>query len=457
MNIVYLHAHDAGRFVQPYGYPVETPHLMKFARQAVLFRKAFCVAPTCGPSRAALLSGQYPHQVGMYGLPGPQGWKFDDPRKHLVRQLGEWGYETVLAGCQHECDHADLSPLGYTRILGTEAPAQPKGGEFYQDTIDRVERFLRTRQKTQPFFLSVGIDEPHRDNIPRPDLGLMGGSRRFSKTRPYQPEHLDSRYTAPPPWLPDLPEIRADFESYREGVHIMDEYMGRVLGALKASGLEGNTLVIVTSDHGIEFPGGKMTLSDQGLQVMLMMRGPDSGILDDGKGTTFKRRPGSTLRGGRVLEPMVSQLDIFPTICDLLGKEPPPHLEGKSLMPLVHEEELDVHDTLFFEQTYHGGVEALRGARTERYKYVRRLDATGFKMTQDGPSTAVLKEHGWFHRPLGHEELFDLYLDPMEAANRIADPALAGVKADLAARLDAWMARTNDPFRHGEVPPVPNG
>jgi len=83
MNIVYLHAHDAGRYVQPYGFPLETPNLMAFAKEAVLFRKAFCIAPTCGPSRAAMLTGQYPHQIGMYGLPGGQGWKIDDYNKHL--------------------------------------------------------------------------------------------------------------------------------------------------------------------------------------------------------------------------------------------------------------------------------------------------------------------------------------------------------------------------------------
>ncbi len=56
MNILYLHCHDGGRYIQPYGYPVETPNLMQFAREGVLFRKAFCCAPTCSPSRAAMLT-----------------------------------------------------------------------------------------------------------------------------------------------------------------------------------------------------------------------------------------------------------------------------------------------------------------------------------------------------------------------------------------------------------------
>ena len=156
---------------------------------------------TCAPSRAALLTGQTPHEVGMYGLPGRQGWVIDDHRKHLVQFLNGLGYETVLAGVQHECDHADIRPLGYQRVLEDEPPARAQNGEFYQETIDKVERFLATRAAGSPFFLSVGIDEPHRDNIPRPELNLHGKSDRFSKTRYYDPERLDWRYTAPPPWL----------------------------------------------------------------------------------------------------------------------------------------------------------------------------------------------------------------------------------------------------------------
>jgi Sulfatase len=144
MNILYLHAHDAGRQVQPYGFPCDNPNLMAFAREAVLFRKAFCAAPTCAPSRAALTSGQYPHQVGMYGLTGQQGWRFDDYGKHWVQQFNRWGYETVLAGVQHEADHKDFSCLGYQRVLENEPPARVQPGECYPETIAKVESFLAT-------------------------------------------------------------------------------------------------------------------------------------------------------------------------------------------------------------------------------------------------------------------------------------------------------------------------
>lgn len=444
MNIVYLHAHDAGRYVQPYGFPFENPHLMAFAREATLFRKAFCMAPTCGPSRAALTSGQYPHQVGMFGLPGAHGWTFDDYDKHLVNQLNRWGYQTVLAGVQHEANHRTHFPqIQYERVLEREAPAREQDGECYPETIDKVEQFLATRDDVRPFFLSIGLDEPHRDNLARPELNLHGKSDHFTKTRYYDPDKLDARYTAPLPWLPDLPEIRKDMESYREGVKIMDEYMGRVFYALKHGGYEDDTLVIVTSDHGVEFPGGKKTLRDQGTQVMLLIRGPEN--VETG------------FFPGKVIEPMVTHLDLYPTICELLGREADHKLEGKSLVPLATGEVDSLHEAVFAEQTYHGPLEPLRSVRTERYKYIRRHFPTGPQMRHDGPPTPIMESFGWYDQERGHEELFDLYLDPMEACNRADDPNYAEIKTDLSQRLDTWMAETGDPFPSGEFPPTPSG
>lgn len=441
MNVLYLHAHDAGRVVQPYGYPVETPNLMAFAQQAALFRKAFCTSPTCGPSRAALTTGQYPHQVGMFGLPNARQWALDDPAKHLARHFQNRGYLTALVGVQHECEKCDTANLGYDRLLESESPAREAVGHWYPESILKVEAFLanyRNENGDKPFFLSVGIDEPHRDNLPRPELNLHGESDRFSKTRFYDPERLDWRYTAPPPGLPDLPDLRKDMESYRLGVKIMDEYMGRIFFALQQTGLDKDTLVIVTSDHGIEFPGAKKTLSDQGLQVMLMLRGPV------GSNSPFS--------GGKVIEPMVSHLDLFPTLVDLCGLQPSQTLEGKSLVPLASGEVSQLHPFIFGEQTYHGTEEAIRCVRSERFKFTRRRAPIAQKMRHDGPATAVLDPLGWYDRPTGPEELYDLFLDPFEVHNRINDPALAEVRLELSAQLDQWMARTNDPFPTGTLP-----
>ncbi len=433
-NIVYLHAHDAGRWIQPHGYNVSTPHLQKFAEQGVTFRQAFATAPTCGPSRSSLLSGQYPHQIGMYGLPGSQGWEFPDYGQHLARHLQANGYLTALAGCQHECDGKDLSPLNYNRILND--PERTEEGQFYPDTLCHVDTFLAEQSQVQdkPFFLSVGIDEPHRNNIGRPELGIGSESALFSKTRYYDPEKLDSRYVAPPPYLPDTPSIRQDTASLHEGLRLMDEYMGQVLYSLSQYGFDYNTLVIVTTDHGIEFPGGKKTLSDQGIGVMLMLRAPE------------------VFTGGKVIDALVSQLDLYPTVMETAGLKSPDWLEGASLSELASGKTDRLHDAIYGEQTYHGSLEALRCIRTERYKLVLRHDPKGPLMPHDGPSYPIMEEYGYYKRHLGNVELFDLYLDPMEACNRAEDPNYLEIREQLEERLQTWMRETDDPFPSGDFP-----
>jgi arylsulfatase A-like enzyme len=369
----------------------------------------------------------------MYGLPSPKHWRFNDFDKHLVRNLGRWGYYTVLAGCQHEASFDDLSPLGYDEVLSSR---YGRDGEFYPDTIVNVEHFL-SRVPDGPFFLSFGIDEPHNDNLARPELGLHGKADRHSKTRFYDPDRLDSRYVAPPGNLPNLPEIRAEIASLGMGVKIMDEYIGRVLFALEHRGLLENSLVIITSDHGVELPGGKMTLGDLGTGVMLFVRGPGG------------------FGGGRVLDGLVSQLDIWPTICEVLGKPAPAWLEGRSLVPLLDGRlrDGDLRDYVFTEQTHHGrSMEPLRAVRSERYKLVLRYYPDGPRMTGPGRSHQLMQELGWNDRSLGHVELFDLFLDPMEACNRAEDPAYRTVRAEHESAVRKWMERTGDPFAAGEIP-----
>ena len=89
-NVLYIHTHDSGRILSPYGYKVPTPNMEEFAKESVLFRNAYCAGPTCSPSRAAMLSGTYPHQSGMLGL-AQRGFSMDYT-KHLVQYLNQKGY-----------------------------------------------------------------------------------------------------------------------------------------------------------------------------------------------------------------------------------------------------------------------------------------------------------------------------------------------------------------------------
>src|SRR5882724_6557467 len=147
-NILYLHSHDTGRYIEPYGYSVPTPNLQKLAGQGMLFRRAFDAAPTCSPSRAALLTGQCPHRNGMLGL-AHRGFSMNDYRRHILHTLRPAGYRSVLAGLQHIA--AQPETIGYDEVF------HPKTTAAANVAPGAVE-FLN-RPHTQPFFLDVGFFE----------------------------------------------------------------------------------------------------------------------------------------------------------------------------------------------------------------------------------------------------------------------------------------------------------
>ena len=402
-NILYLHSHDTGRYIQPYGHAIPTPNLQRLAEEGVLFRQAFCAGPTCSPSRAGLLTGQCAHSAGMIGL-ARRGFKLTDPNQHLAHTLRRHGYHTILTGVQH---------VGQPEACGYEIIRK----EQEQAAIE----YLRSAPR-QPFFLDVGFIETHR----------VG--RGFSR-----PEHnpgdgdANSRYCLPPPSLPDTPQTRQDMADFKTSAARLDQKYGLVLGALREAGLAENTLVLCTTDHGIAFPDMKCNLTDHGIGVLLILRGPGE------------------FTGGRVCDALVSQLDVFPTLCELLGIETPAWLQGKSFRPALRGEE--IHEEIFSEVTFHAAFEPKRCVRTRRYKYIRNYDSRRrvvLPNCDESVSKDLWMAHGWREHTVPDEELYDLVFDPQEQ-NNLTD---AGILREMRDRLQAWMRRTNDPLL-GTTLPVP--
>jgi arylsulfatase A-like enzyme len=169
------------------------------------------------------------------------------------------------------------------------------------------------------------------------------------------------------------------------------------------------------------------------------------------------RGPGE-FSGGKVVDGLISQIDIFPTLCDLLGLERPDWLQGKSFMPLVRGEVEEINEAIFAEVSYHAAYEPQRAVRTQRYKYIRRYsDHVGpvLPNCDDSPSKDMLLANGWKGRPIPQEQLYDLDFDPNEAGNRATDPSMSTVLADMRSRLSRWMQTTNDPLLAGSVPAAP--
>src|SRR5450432_3878814 len=406
-NILYMHSHDSGRYVQPYGHAIPTPNIQRLAEQGILFRKAFCGAPTCSPSRASLLTGQYAHMTGMLGL-AHRGFSLNDYSQHLVYTLRKAGYYSALIGEEHLAK--DHRTIGYDQVYPIEG--------FRAHIAAPIAIDMLSRARTQPFFLSLGFFETHREFL-KPGL-----------------DH-DAKYALPPAPLPDTPETRRDISAFKASAWDLDQGIGSVLDALDANGLSENTLVICTTDHGIAFPRMKGNLTDHGIGVMLIMRGPGG------------------FTGGKVYDALVSHIDIYPTICDLLEIEQPSWLQGTSLLPLIHDDVEEVHDAIFAEVTYHAAYEPQRAVRTRRWKYIRRFDhhlGPVLPNCDYSPSKDVLMDYGWRERSRPLEQLYDLIFDPNEAHNIANDLSVAVVLEEMRVRLDDWMIRTNDPLLHGPVP-----
>jgi arylsulfatase A-like enzyme len=226
---------------------------------------------------------------------------------------------------------------------------------------------------------------------------------------------------------------------FKQSARIFDRKVGMVMEALERNKLAKNTLVICTTDHGIAFPRMKCNLEDSGTGIMLIIKGPGG------------------FSGGKVVDGMVSHLDIYPTICDLLKIDEPEWLEGKSLSPLVNGEKEEIHEAVFGEVNYHAAEEPLRSVRTKRWKYIRRYDGRKNPVLPNcdaGFSKTTWLEHGWRDRAPFEESLFDLIFDPNEQNNLIGKPEYHDILEEMKKRLENWMEQTSDPLLTGKLPVV---
>jgi arylsulfatase A-like enzyme len=155
-----------------------------------------------------------------------------------------------------------------------------------------------------------------------------------------------------------------------------------------------------------------------------------------------------------VVDELVSQIDLYPTICELAGIDTPSYAQGCSLLPTMRGEEPSARDAVFTELTYHAAYDPQRAIRTPRWKYIRffdEYDRAVLPNVDDSPSKDVFIEAGWGERHVPREQLYDLLLDPEEGDNLAADPTFEHVRAELWGRLEQQMRDTEDPLLDGPV------
>jgi len=413
-NIVVFICHDLGQHLGCYGMSeVRSSNIDRFAASGIRFKNSFCTAPQCSPSRGALWTGRYAHANGLVGL-AHNGFanELNPDERHLAQMLREVGYETRLFGTQHESK--DPSRLGYDHIHDNWLC----GG-----LADAFEQTLAERENSDtPLFAQIGFFEPHRP-FPHNDV-----------------ETLPHDQLTVPAYMPDIPEVREDLAAMEASIASMDIAFGRMLAAIESSGMADNTLILFTADHGIAFTHAKMTLYDPGLEVPLILSVPG-------------------IAGGVTHPEMISNVDVLPTLLDLLGMSKPGNLHGRSFLPLLTGESYTPNERVFAEKTYHTYYDPMRAVRSSRWKLIANFEyAPWQEMSPDFScntkgyvevSKALNMPYNLqYHPPL---ELYDLEADPCEQSNLADDPEHAEIRNELARSLRQWMQDTSDPLLEGPM------
>ena len=409
---------------------VKTPVFDRVAKQGALFTQAYCAAPSCTPSRSAILTGQDIWRLGEGGqLFGTL------PAKHPIYTdlLRENGYQVGFSD-------KGWAPGSVTAGGRKENGAGAVFGDF--------EGFLKKTSKGSPWCFWFGSRDPHRPY--EKGSGVRAG--------------LDPKKVTVPGFLPDTPEVRGDLCDYLCEIERFDRKIGEMLNILEQTGQLKNTIIVITSDNGMPFPRAKANLYDYGTRMPMAICWLDK------------------MPGGRVINDFVNQIDLAPTFLEAAGVAVPKQMSGASLMPLIRSTKSDrIQQERNFVVTARerhawcridGKGYPARMIRTHEYLYIRnyepdRWPAGDFRVkTNEGapgdidgsPSKGYLLKNkdtypnlyqlSFGKRPA--EELYECSKDPYQLKNLAANPAFQGLKKKLSERLSEHLKVTGDPRETGK-------
>ena len=429
-NVLFIVADDwSFPHAGSYGDPVaRTPNFDRLASEGILFTNAHCTAPSCTPSRAAVLTGHYPHTL----REGTNLWgSLPVEFATYPGLLNQAGY--VIGSFSKGWGPGDFTVGGYA-----SNPAGPETKDYRQ--------FFKDLPAEKPFCFWLGTYDPHRPYD-------AGSGRKAS---------FDPAKVVVPPYLPDVSTVREDIADYLTEVERFDTMVGDAVHLLDSLSRLDNTLVIVTSDNGMPFPRAKARLYDAGTHIPLAI--------------WWKNK----IKAGQRTNELVNLLDVAPTILAATGQPIPTTMNGLNLWPLLTGKTTRTQPAIFMERERHANARTgnvgypARALRTQDFLYIANLRSQrtpagdsayagpqgSYNDIDNGPTKVLMLTQRdkpaikpFFEPSFGQvpaEELFDLRKDPATLTNVATRPEYASVRQRLSQQLRTWMTRTNDPRLNGK-------
>ena len=437
---------------------IKTPAFDRVAREGLRFVHAFCDAPTCGPSRSAILTGQHIWRLEEAGnihstLPA----KFAT----YTEELGKAGYAVGFTGKgwspgRLQAGGRTLNPAG--REFNKRRLNPIRKGMSGRDYAANFDDFLSEVKPGQPFCFWLGTHEPHRGF--EAGVGIRRGK--------------DPAKVNVPPIFPDNDIVRSDLLDYLVEVEHFDRMVERAMASLEKTGQLDNTIIVVTSDHGMPFPRAKASLYDDGSRVPLAIRWP-KGIKDS----------------GRTVDACVNLSSLAPTFLAAASLQVPDIMTARSLMDIFSNSGtpnlrayLD-KSAAFIAMERHDGCRKggkgypCRAIRTLEFMYIYNFEprrwpsgspdasacarAIPYGEIDSSPTKTFMMEHRNEHgvarlaelafgmRPA--EELYDLKNDPHQMNNLAGNIEYLGKQGELRNRLFEHLKKTKDPRALGQDAP----
>ena len=425
---------------------VKTPAFDRVAREGIRFTQAFCDAPTCGPSRSAILTGQ-------------PIWRLEEagnlwstlPKKFITypEALAQAGYSVGFTGKawspgRLSAGGRDTNPAGMQ--FDNRKLKPPFKWIRNTDYAANFDDFLAQVKKGQPFCFWLGTSEPHR-------AYERGAGKRTGK---------DEANVIVPGIFPDNFIVRNDILDYFVEVEYFDKMVVRAIDSLEKLGQLDNTIVVVTSDHGMPFPRAKASLYDAGTHVPLAIRWP-KGI----------RKP------GRVSQALVNLSDLGPTFLEAAGISVPKMMTGKGLADIFKDKTKIVRESAFIAMERHAGCREggkgypCRAIRTKDYLYIRNFDPGRWPagsperkhcvrhirygevdpsptktVMMDDPKYSKFANLAFGKRPA--EELYRISDDQYQLRNHADQSEFEEILSQLRKRLHQHLTKTGDPRLTGK-------